>query len=71
MRLRIIHVVFKQNFWKNYNFLPTYMQTHVYMLKDPDKEIAITLQTSFVVELKNGNGKKMILLDKENDSQFV
>ena len=46
------------------------MQTHVYMLEDPDKEIAITSETSFV-ELKNGNGKKMILLDKENDSQFV
>ena len=47
------------------------MQTHVYMLKDPDKEIAITSETSFVVELKNGKGKKMILLDKKNDSQFV
>lgn len=47
------------------------MQTHVYMLKDPDKEIAITSETSFVVELKNGNGKKMVVLDKKNDSQFV
>ena len=50
---------------------PSYMQTHVSMLKNLDKEIAITSETSFVVELKNGKGKKMILLDKKNDSQFV
>ena len=41
------------------------------MLKDPDKEIAITLGKSFVVELENATGKKMILLDKKNNSQFV
>ena len=71
MRLRIIHVVFKENISKNCNFLPTYTQTYVYILKDPDEEIAITSETSFLVELEKGNGKTMILLGKKNNSQFV
>ena len=41
------------------------------MLKDPDKEIAITSETSFLVELEKGNGKTMILFGKKNNSQFV
>ena len=39
MRLRIIHVVLKQNIPKNYNFLPLYKLTYVPILKDTVKEM--------------------------------